>query len=203
MTRNRSTATVALGFIDPPDRSHANLRLPRDRRVFHTVSVSTSLVTIRRRSVTGAFATVLFWTAAPMLSATEAVAEPPPLPPSQPRVPGGQGAPYGPLQVTTPAFVNGPPRAEFDTGGVAATTLSELGGPIAGMPNERPGPAVRIAVGVAGPQGAFGGTTLSDLDPGATATQAPATPEHSPAGPSFGVDLAGPQSPPVAIGSGE
>jgi hypothetical protein len=138
-----------------------------------------------------------------MLPITHAAAQPPPLPPSQPRVPGSQGAPYGPLQVTPPAFVNGPPRAQFDTGGVAASTLSELGGPVAGMPNERPGPAIRIAVGVAGPQGAFGGTTLSDLDPGALAPQAPPPPEQSPAGPSAGVDLAGPQSPPVAIGSGE
>lgn len=171
--------------------------------MFHTVGVSTSSVTISSRSVTGALAVALFCAAAPLLSATAAVAEPPPLPPSQPRVPGSQGAPYGPVQVTPPAFVNGPPRAEFDTGGVAASTLSDLGGPIAGMPNERPGPAIRIAVGVAGPQGAVGGTTLSDLDPGATASQAPAPPAHPPAGPSVGVDLAGPQSPPVAIGSGE
>jgi hypothetical protein len=78
-----------------------------------------------------------------------------------------------------------------------------LGGPIAGTPNERPIPAIRIAVGVAGPQGAVGSTTLSDLDAGAIASQAPAPPAHPPAGPSVGVDLTGPQSPPVAIGSGE
>jgi hypothetical protein len=190
-------------FIGAPDRSDLDLRLLLDRRAFHTVGVSTSSVTISSRSVTGALAVALFCAVAPMLSITAAVAEPPPLPPSQPRVPGSQGAPYGPVQVTPPAFVNGPPRAEFDTGGVAASTLSELGGPIAGMPNERPGPAIRITVGVAGPQGAVGGTTLSDLDPGAMAPQAPAPPERPPAGPSVGVDLAGPQSPPVAIGSGE
>lgn len=171
--------------------------------MFHTVGVPTSSVIVWSWSVTGALAVTLFCAGAPLLSATQAVAEPPPLPPSQPRVPGGQGAPYGPVQVTPPAFVNGPPRAEFDTGGVAAGTLSDLGGPIAGMPNGRPGPAIRIAVGVAGPQGAVGGTTLSDLDPGAIASQDPAPPAHPPAGPSVGVDLAGPQSPPVAIGSGE
>lgn len=155
------------------------------------------------RSLTGALAVVLFCAVEPLLSATEAVAEPPPLPPSQPRVPGSQGAPYGPLQVTPPAFVNGPPRVGLDARGVAASSLSDLGGPVTGMPNERPGAAVRIAVGVAGPQGAVGGTTLSDLDPGALAPQAPEPPGHPPAGPSVGVDLAGPQSPPVAIGSGE
>lgn len=191
------------GFIGAPDRSHVYLRLPPYRSTFHTVRVSTSSVTRSSRSVTGALAVCLFCIVVQSLSVAHAAAEPPPLPPSQPRVPGGQGAPYGPVQVTPPAFVNGPPRAEFDTGGVAATTLSELAGTIVGLPNERPGPAIRIAVGVAGPQGAVGGTTLSDLDPGAVAPQTPPVPEHPPAGPSVGVDLAGPQSPPVAIGSGE
>ena len=155
------------------------------------------------RRALGALAVALSCYVGATLSATSAVAEPPPLPPSQPRVPGSQGAPYGPLQVTPPAFVNGPPRGDSDAAGVAASTLSELGGPIAGMPNERPGPAVRIAVSVAGPQGAFGGTTLSALDPGALVPPAPAPSGRPPAGPSVGVDLAGPQSPPVPIGSGE
>lgn len=190
------------GFIGALDRSHVNLCLPLGRRVFHTVGVSTSSVSIRRRSVAGTLTVSLFCIAAPLLSATGAAAEPPPLPPSQPRVPGSQGAPYGPLQTTTPAFVNGPPRLWSGPGGVAASALSDLGGPVAGMPNERPVPAVRIAVGLAGPQGAVGGTTLSDLDPGALAPVAPAQPERPSLGPSVGVDLAGPQSPPVAIGSG-
>lgn len=160
------------------------------------------LVAASGRLVTGVFAVALFCSVASLLSAADAGAEPPPLPPAQPRVPGSQGAPYGPLQTTTPAFVNGPPRVWSGPGGVAASTLSELGGAIAGMPNEGPAAAVRIAVGVAGPQGAFGGTTLSTLDPGALMPQAPAPTERPPAGPSVGIDLAGPQSPPVAIGSG-
>ncbi|BBY30320.1 hypothetical protein GCM10023114_40750 [Mycolicibacterium sediminis] len=103
------------------------------------------------------------------------------------------------MQLTPPAFVNGPPREQLDARGAGIGSLSQLGGPAAVMPNAKPGPATRIAVGVAGPGSAFSSSVLSDIDHGALAApEAPSAPPEAPVV-TAGVDLGAPPSLPITL----
>jgi hypothetical protein len=101
-----------------------------------------------------------------------AAADPPPLPPTQPIVPGSQGALYGPQQFPPPWYPMPNAPAETDARGVGVGTHDVLGATLEQMPNARPGTNLRLAVGVGLAPGISAGA-LSDLDPGAMRTPAP------------------------------
>lgn len=196
-------------LIDPGSRASeliavADLRIPRLRLSHvpapdHTGGVSQRTSRAVRSILGWALAIGIGCYSAATIFAPDSEAEPPPLPPSQPRVPGAQSAPFGPLQLTPPAFVNGPPREQVDARGAGISSLSQLGGPVETMPNAKPGPATRIAVGVAGPGAAFSSSTLSDIDHGALA--APEAPPAAPPAPvvTAGIDLSAPPSLPITL----
>jgi hypothetical protein len=104
--------------------------------------------------------------------APAASADPPPLPPTQPFVPGTESAPYGPDQFGAPGWPLPPPPAQFDARGVGVGTDADLGGPSAQMPNAQPGTGPRSAFNV-GPSAGVTIGSLSSLDPGATLPSAP------------------------------
>jgi hypothetical protein len=122
-------------------------------------------------------ARAVVWVAAVALTvvvgAPAASADPPPLPPTQPLIPGTESAPYGPAQFGAPGFPLPPPPAQFDARGVGVGTNADLGGPSAQMPNARPGTGPRTAWNV-GPAAGVTAGSLSGLDPGATLPPAPA-----------------------------
>ncbi len=113
------------------------------------------------------------------------LADPPPLPPSQPNVPGWQGAPYGSMQLGAPGFPNGPSPTQVDARGVGIGSSAELAGPVDQLPNARPGTAKRSAMGV-GPSGGVNSGVLADLDPGVNSTVAPPQTEQ-PIAPTIGI----------------
>jgi hypothetical protein len=104
--------------------------------------------------------------------APAASADPPPLPPTQPIVPGSQSAPYGPDQFGAPGWPLAPAPAQFDARGVGVGTNADLGGPSAQMPNALPGTGPRSAFNV-GPSAGVTTGSLSGLDPGATPASGP------------------------------
>lgn len=113
------------------------------------------------------------------------LADPAPLPPAQPTVPGLQGAPFGPQQLGSPGFPNGPSPRQADARGVGVGTNAELGGPLDQMPGARPGLAPRSALGT-GPSGGVSSGVLPDLDAGGRAASAP-TQTDKPPTPTFGI----------------
>lgn len=104
--------------------------------------------------------------------APAASADPPPLPPFPPVVPGTQSAPYGPDQFGAPGWPIPPPPAQFDARGVGVGTNADLGAAPAQMPNARPGTGPRSAWNV-GPAAGVTAGSMSSLDPGATLPSAP------------------------------
>jgi hypothetical protein len=125
------------------------------------------------RSVTRTSACVAAIVLAVVTEAPAASADPPPLPPTQPLLPGTESAPYGPDQFGAPGYPLPPPPAQFDARGVGVGTNADLGGPSAQMPNARPGTGPRTAWNV-GPAAGVTAGSLSGLDPGATLSSAPA-----------------------------
>jgi hypothetical protein len=107
-----------------------------------------------------------------LAGAPVASADPPPLPPTQPFVPGTESAPYGPEQFGAPGWPIPPPPAQFDARGVGVGTNADLGASPGQMPNALPGTGPRTAFNVGRTSGVIGGS-LSGLDPGATVTSAP------------------------------
>jgi hypothetical protein len=107
-----------------------------------------------------------------LAGAPVASADPPPLPPTQPFVPGTESAPYGPEQFGAPGWPIPPPPAQFDARGVGVGTNADLGASPGQMPNALPGTGPRTAFNVGPTSGVIGGS-LSGLDPGATVTSAP------------------------------
>ncbi len=112
---------------------------------------------------------------------TVILADPPPLPPAQPTIPGLQGAPFGPQQLGSPAYPNGPSPTQADSRGVGAGSNANLGGPLVQIPTSRPGLATRSALGTGPSSGVLSGV-LPDLDAnvrsasGPTQTVKPPTP---------------------------
>ena len=107
-----------------------------------------------------------------LAGAPAASADPPPLPPTQPIVPGSQSAPYGPDQFGAPGWPLAPAPAQFDARGVGVGTNADLGGPSAQMPNALPGTGPRSAFNV-GPSAGVTTGSVWGLDPGATPASGP------------------------------
>lgn len=102
----------------------------------------------------------------------QTVADPPPLPPTRPMVPGAEGAPYGPRQLGPPWYPRSPSRSHLDPRGVGVGSSADLGGQVDQMPGARPGIAQRSAVGF-GPSGGVNSGVLADMDSGTQQLPAP------------------------------
>ncbi len=167
----------------------SNIRRPAGPRVLvgrvlasHAHQVRYQIFTVAKGAVVALLATCI------ALEGQQAFADPPPLPPVQPLVPGSQSPPLGPMQLGTPAYPNGPIRAATDARGVGIGTNADLGAPPVQMPNARPGDGGRLAAGTTGPSGGVRTGVTSHIDARAVSGAAPA-PDVTPIPvPTVGID---------------